>query len=394
MFSLNGCLTRLARPVQINQMAFTFIHTADWQLGKSFGQFTAEIGGALRLARQTVITKIAEAADQVGAKHVLVAGDVWDSATPSNSTLRQPLTIMGEAAHLNWWLLPGNHDPDGPDGLWDRIDAARPANVHTLRTAEPIEIEAGVFLLPAPWARIQHGQDLTEWMSSSETPEGALRIGLAHGGVRGFGSDGGREIIPPDRAQTARLDYLALGDWHAHNEISPRTVYPGTPEPDRHKSGARGQVLAVTVTAGQIPKIESLPTASYDWPLIDLVVDPGTINAKLRDLRAALQAGHPLRQTHVRLNLSGEMTVEDWTAFESFTQEMAGECASFDLRGGKNVRLVVVAEDIESLDAQGSVREAAESLAAKSEDPDLSREDRQIASEALRLLFRYAGETA
>jgi len=46
------------------------------------------------------------------------------------------------------------------------------------------------------------------------------------------------------------------------------------------------------------------------------------------------------------------------------------------------------------LDAQGSVREAAEVLAARADDADLPREDRQIASEALRLLFRYAGETA
>lgn len=377
-------------------MAFTFIHTADWQLGKSFGQFSADIGGALRLARQSVITKIADAAKAAGAKHVLVAGDVWDSAIPSNTTLRQPLTIMGEAADIKWWLLPGNHDPDGPDGLWDRIDAIKPENVQTLRIAQPVEMERGVFILPAPWARIQHGQDLTDWMTTCETAEGALRIGLAHGGVRGFGSDGegAREIIPPDRAETARLDYLALGDWHAHAEITKRTAYPGTPEPDRHKTGARGQVLAVTLDTGQVPKIEIVPTASYDWPLIDLAVQPGTVDAKLRDLRDTLHEGHPLRQTHVRLDISGEMTVDDWAKFETFTEEMTGECASFDLRGANLVRLVVVAEDIESLDAQGSVREAAEALALTSEDPDVSREDRQIASEALRLLFRYAGETA
>ena len=78
-------------------MAFTFIHTADWQLGKSFGQFPPETAGALRLARQDVIPRIAKAARDAGAKHVLVAGDVWDSKIPSNTTLRQPLAILGEA---------------------------------------------------------------------------------------------------------------------------------------------------------------------------------------------------------------------------------------------------------------------------------------------------------
>ena len=377
-------------------MAFTFIHTADWQLGKSFGQFPAETAGALRLARQSVIARIAAAARTSNAKHVLVAGDVWDSAIPSNTTLRQPLAILGEAADIQWWLLPGNHDPDGTDGLWDRIDALKPPNVHILREAAPVEIEPAVYVLPAPWARIQHGEDLTNWMTRCETPDGALRIGLAHGGVRGFGSEGdsGREIIPPNRAETARLDYLALGDWHAFAEITPSTYYPGTPEPDRHKSGARGQVLAVTLRAGQSAKVESLPTASYDWPLLSVVLEPETVEAHLKTLRTQLRDGHPLRQTHVRLDVSGEMTAAEWITFDAFIAEMTGECASFNLRGANEVRLVVVPEDIEALDAQGSVREAAEVLTAQSNNPDMSREDRQMASEALRLLFRYAGETA
>lgn len=377
-------------------MAFTFIHTADWQLGKSFGQFPAETAGQLRLARQSVIARIAEVARQAGAKHVLVAGDVWDSAIPSNATLRQPLAILGEAVDIDWWLLPGNHDPDGTDGLWDRIEVIKPDNVHTLREAVAVEIEAGVFILPAPWARIQHGEDLTSWMSACETPDGALRIGLAHGGVRGFGSEGegAREIIPPNRAQTANLDYLALGDWHAMAQISPSTFYPGTPEPDRHKTGDRGQVLSVTLSSGQKPKVDVIPTASFDWPLISVSLEPETVEATLDELRAKLREGHPLRHTHVRLDISGEMTAAEWTVFDLFIDEMTGECASFDLRGASDVRLVVVPEDIEALDAQGSVREAAEVLTARSNDPDLSRDDRQIASEALRLLFRYAGETA
>lgn len=377
-------------------MAFTFIHTADWQLGKSFGQFPAEIAGALRLARQTVIERIADVAREQGAAHVLVAGDVWDSAIPSNSTLRQPLAIMGEAKDVNWWLLPGNHDPDGSDGLWDRVDAVKPENVHLLRTPQPVEIETGVFILPAPWTRIQHGQDLTVWMDTAQTPEGALRIGLAHGSVQGFGTEGDtdREIIPPTRAQTARLDYLALGDWHARREVNARLQYPGTPEPDRHKSGARGQVLAVTLAAETTPKTEAISTARYDWPVLTTALQPETVADEIEILRQTFSSGQPLRRTHARLDVSGKMTVSEWALFESFLDEMKGEMASFEIRGESDVSLVVVPEDIEALDAQGSVREAADVLLTQSEDPDISREDRQIASEALRLLFRYAGDSA
>ena len=377
-------------------MAFKFIHTADWQLGKSFGQFEPEAAGALRLARQAVIERIAEAARHHDITHVLVAGDVWDSAIPSNATLRQPLTIMGEAPDIHWWLLPGNHDPDGADGLWDRVDALKPENVHSLRQFEPVEIEAGVFILPAPWARIQHGQDLTLWMDTAETPVGALRIGLAHGSVKGFGTEGDldREIITPERVESARLDYLALGDWHAGREINKQIHYPGTPEPDRHKTGDRGQILAVTLTAGQEPQIVSIATAQYDWPVLSADLQAETVEQALIALRQSLATGHPLRRTHAQLEVSGEMTVAEWALFEGFIEEMRGELASLNLRGEQDIQLVVVPEDIEALDAQGSVREAAEVLTLRSENPDLSREDRQIASEALRLLFRYSSEIA
>ena len=69
--------------------------------------------------------------------------------------------------------------------------------------------------------------------------------------------------------------------------------------------------------------------------------------AQLERLRAELMQGHPLRRTHVRLDVSGEMTASDWRAFESFVEEMSGECASFDVRGVEDVGLVVIPEDIE-----------------------------------------------
>ena len=59
-------------------MAFRFIHSADWQIGKIF-RFTdgAEMGG-LQLARLEAITCIGNLADDHDVGHVLVAGDVYD----------------------------------------------------------------------------------------------------------------------------------------------------------------------------------------------------------------------------------------------------------------------------------------------------------------------------
>lgn len=379
-------------------MGVRFIHTADWQLGKPFGRFDDALSGRLTSERQEVITRIAEIARDHGAPHVIVAGDVWDNAAPNNAVLRQPLDIIGEQPDITWWLMPGNHDVDGSDSLWDRVAVMAPPNVRVLRTAEPIPMTSDAWLLPAPWQRLHHGRDLTDWMDNAETPDGAIRIGIAHGSIKTFGtkheantSGESDAVIPPDRAARAQLDYLALGDWHARAAINARTHYSGTPEPDRFKTGARGQILLVEVDApGAEPRVTDCPTAAFDWPVIDAQLRVGTIEDTIKQITDQVQAGRAERYTLAEITVSGETTVQDWTAFEASIDDLSERCAHLDLRGGSNVALKVVAEDIEALDAQGSVRQAAEALKARREDPALSQADRDIAADALRLLFSFA----
>ena len=48
-----------------------------------------------------------------------------------------------------------------------------------------------------------------------DTPGARLRIDIAHGSIRDFGTQGEtKNQIAPDRARRLNLDYLALGDWH------------------------------------------------------------------------------------------------------------------------------------------------------------------------------------
>lgn len=379
-------------------MGVRFIHTADWQLGKPFGRFDDTLSGRLTSERQEVITRIATAARAHLATHVIVAGDVWDNAKPNNTVLRQPIDIMAEQADIIWWLMPGNHDVDGPDSLWDRVEAMAPPNLRILRNADPVKMTPEAWLLPAPWQRIHHGRDLTDWMDSAETPADAIRIGVAHGSIKTFGTahEGAQAgesepIIPPDRAATARLDYLALGDWHARAVINSRTHYPGTPEPDRFKTGARGQVLLVEIDApGAEPRVTDIPTAAYNWPVIAAPLQVETMAETLDAITCQVTSGRAERFTLAEITLSGETTVQEWTALESFIDDLSGRCAHLDLRGAASVILKVVAEDIEALDAQGSVRQTAESLKARREDPSLSQADRDIAADALRLLFSFA----
>jgi DNA repair exonuclease SbcCD nuclease subunit len=132
-------------------MTLRIIHTADWQIGKSFRNFSPALAAELTAARLDVIGAIARIAAEKNAAHVLVAGDVFDGEGLDNLQLRRALARLGQEKAVTWLLLPGNHDPARAGGLWDRIARLDvPPNVVMLTTAAPYQLVADAVLLPAP----------------------------------------------------------------------------------------------------------------------------------------------------------------------------------------------------------------------------------------------------
>jgi DNA repair exonuclease SbcCD nuclease subunit len=304
-------------------MPFTFLHTADWQIGKPFGGFEPEVQGVLRDARLAAIDRLAEAAARVGARHVLVAGDVFDSETLPEKLRRQPLEKMAAHGGIKWHLLPGNHDPHRPGGIWEHLaHSGLPANVHALVTSEAIEVEPGVHLLPAPLTAKSSESDPTATMDRQATPPGALRIGIAHGSVKGFGHDGEPATpIDRERARFARLDYLALGDWHGAREAGPRAWYSGTPEPDRYLDNDSGFALAVTLSApGAPPAVERVAIGRFVWRRLDVVLSGHEPVALLEE--ALARAPAPSDALLIDLRLSGSVGADDHAAIGAFLDRL------------------------------------------------------------------------
>ena len=102
-------------------MTIKLIHTSDWQIGKVFRFVDSATMGLLQEARLRAITRLGELAGTHGAAHVLVAGDVYDMEALSPRSLNQPLERMRGFPGTQWHLLPGNHDPHRPNGLWDQL---------------------------------------------------------------------------------------------------------------------------------------------------------------------------------------------------------------------------------------------------------------------------------
>lgn len=285
-----------------------FIHSADWQLGKPFGRFDPDVRGALTEARFDAIDALGRAAAEHGAQHVIVAGDIFDTEGPEDRTIVQAISRMDRHA-CRWWLLPGNHDFARNGGLWDRVRQRSSEKIVILSEPEPREIEDKIWSLPAPLIHRHHLEDPTTLFDTMETPGALLRIGVAHGSIRDFGSRGEtKNQIDPDRARLSSLDYLALGDWHGALKVDARTWYSGTPETDRFQRDEPGHALVVALQPAAAPTVTPIRTGRFQWLTRDWTVnDKAAFDAECDGLLAHVDAPNTLLQ----LSLAGITNLGD-----------------------------------------------------------------------------------
>jgi DNA repair exonuclease SbcCD nuclease subunit len=367
-------------------MRFAFVHTADWQIGKRFGAFPPEKAAVLREERLRAVDRVAEAARAGGAGTVLVAGDVFDSETVSDALIGTLLSRLKAQSKLTWHLLPGNHDPARAGGVWEAIvTSGLPANVVVHVTPRPVELAPGVTLLPAPLTAKSTSRDPTQWMDAAATPAGTVRIGLAHGSVQGFGSGGDAEVpIDPARVKAAKLDYLALGDWHGTTSISERAWYSGTPEPDGFRDNEPGNALIVTIKeAGAAPTVKRVATRHYTWARRTLSLESA---AGLDAIAAELAGlGSEASRWLIDLRLEGLATLDQRTAIEARLSQLASQVFHLDadLAG---LHTQAAESDLDAL-GSGVLGTVAQRLKTAAESGGA---DSEVAERALRKLFALA----
>ncbi len=376
-----------------------FLHTSDWQIGKAFGFADDATRAVLHDERLEVIGRLGRLAQEQGAAAVLVAGDVYDVADPSDRTLRQPIERMRQFPGLEWHLIPGNHDPHAPNGLWDRLRrGGLPANIHLHLESRalpigPAETPGAAWVVPAVLTRRHALGDPTAGMDAVSTPEDAIRIGLAHGSLRSFGNDDSttHNLIAFDRADRAALAYLALGDWHGaqgfgNQGIGSRSWYSGTPETDAFDTGGGGggEALLVQVDGPRaLPEVSRHRVGRYLWrqetATLNSITDIDLLDTRLRGLQPDLST------LLVSLRVEGALSL---SAREAYERRIRGDAASA-LRALRlddaGLRPEPSAADLEAIDHAGFVRVAADRLARQAADP--ANPQRGIAAAALQRLY-------
>ncbi|AUA58085.1 exonuclease subunit SbcD [Achromobacter spanius] len=366
-----------------------FLHTADWQIGRQYGQFETDDAAILAEARFDVVARIAALAAERRVDAVLVAGDVFDTQGVSDRTIRRLFAAMAAYAGP-WVMIAGNHDAALADSVWSRaaqLDCI-PANVHVPTRIGVVDLPAiNLAVLAAPLTQRHTYDDVTQSFDTLDTEAGRVRVGLAHGSVAGRLPDtiDATNPIAPERAARARLDYLALGDWHGCLSIDAHTWYAGTPEQDRFRGNEPGYVLDVHIDApGATPVVERIAIGKYRWSAWMETISLPTDAQALAERLAALRADDVLR-----LDVQGHVNMETWDALQRAVDQAAAQVRALlpDLSG---LLLEPDQADLAELGASGYVGDVAAQLQSMQGDG----EQAAVAGEALRLLLRFQRESA
>ncbi len=374
----------------------TFIHTADWQLGKPFAGIADPGKRALvQQERFESIRRTGAVARDRQARFVIVAGDLFDSPTPTHETISAALAAIGEIG-LPVFVIPGNHDHGGPDSLWEqpffkreqarlapqfRLLDSRTPTIATLSDGD--EEAMSVVLLPCPLLRRHEADDPTAWIRDldfggfGDSP----RIVIAHGSTATFGGattrhdddeDGpaGRtNTIALDRLPIDDIDFVAIGDWHGFSAAGNKAWYSGTPEIDRFpKAGQEpGHVACVTVSRGLPPTVAAIRTGRFRWLTHDVALDatlreahgPAHLDSVLTHATQPQSPGEPgFGGCLASVRLTGTVTLSGRVELDEVIEAWRARLLRLDLTD--HVRIAPSADEIHD-------------LAARPDDPIIAR---------------------
>ncbi len=366
-----------------------FIHAADFQIGKPYNWAGGRAQRTLKERREEAIERVGDVAREKGADFLVIAGDFFDANTIEDDVITRACRRLSNV-EVPVYILPGNHDfAAGPACVYDRptFERHQPGHVTVLDSRAPQVVAGGeAVLLPAPIQRRNELGDPTSHFESDlgrEEAPGAIRVGVAHGGVVDFDGGEASSRIDPGRVESAELDYLALGDWHGKKQVRKRVWYSGTPEPDSFKQNGPGHVLGVEIERlGAEPVVEPVETAQTRWIRKEVGIrreeDLEAFRGWFEDLPDPLNA-------LVRLELRGRLGLKAMSSLEEVLDDLENTVLHLRRRGD-GVRPKASLDEIDAIATDGYVRTAVERLKTEAESGEESAE------EALQLLYQLKRE--
>jgi DNA repair exonuclease SbcCD nuclease subunit len=221
------------------------IHTSDLHLGDD--QYRPLAAAALRA--------LVDAVPRLGGQVLLLVGDVFDHSRLADAVL---VSFLEQVSRLTIpaVILPGNHDALDETSVYLREPFRhKPPNLHIFTRPEGEIIHFPEMTLDL-WGRAMtsHTPEFRPLAGMPASANGYWLVALAHGH---FHLDGDRERrsspMHPWEVAQAPCDYLALGHWDRHVDVSQgrvKAVYSGAPLGPLHNN-RRAAVTLVDLDPSQ-----------------------------------------------------------------------------------------------------------------------------------------------
>jgi DNA repair exonuclease SbcCD nuclease subunit len=98
-----------------------FLHAADLHLGLRVTRFDEDACNRVGEARFASLQSLRAKAAELKADFIVIAGDVFDDHSVSRTDASRAFPIVeSSAGTCPVFIIPGNHDPLVPGGVWDR----------------------------------------------------------------------------------------------------------------------------------------------------------------------------------------------------------------------------------------------------------------------------------
>ena len=344
-----------------------FLHGADFHLDSAFGALPAQRAAERRRESRELLFRLADYVNGHDIDLVLLAGDLFDSASPFRETGEQLAAALGQM-RARVFVAPGNHDWCGPGSPWET--ETWPENVTVFQERAMTAVEVPELDLVVHGAAFT-GPDQPESLLAGFTApaDGKVHIGLLHGEL-----DGAEDRYDPIRREevsASGLAYLALG--HVHKRMEPLTLgrtvcaWPGCLEGRGFDElGEKGLYEGTISDSGEV-SLTFVPFARHRYEILEVDVTG-------KDPRVAVEAALPPDTAGdlYRILLTGE-TAEGGAGAAALREALADRFDTLEVRDRTRM-----AEDLWQRAGEDSLRglflrellarrEAAEDEAARAE---------------------------
>ena len=263
-----------------------FLHGADFHLDSAFGALPPGQAAARRRESRELALRLADYVKEHGIDLVLLAGDLFDSASPFRETGEQLAAALGQM-RARVFISPGNHDWYGPGSPWETVDW--PENVYVFKENRLTAVEVPERNLVIHGAAFSGPEQLESLLAGFTAPaDGKCHIGLLHGELDGAEARYGP--IRREEAAASGLCYLALG--HVHKRTAPLTLgrtvcaWPGCPEGRGFDELGEKGFYEGTISDGGEVSLTFVPFARHRYEVLEVDVTG-------KEPRAAVEAALP-----------------------------------------------------------------------------------------------------